>query len=37
LRKIEEVVTSRNHQRIDRPLLPEPPPSGRLVAAPVAA
>jgi hypothetical protein len=28
LRRVEEVVTSRNDRRIDRPLLPERPPSG---------
>ena len=28
----QEFVASRNHQRIDRPLLPERPPSGRLVS-----
>jgi hypothetical protein len=28
----EKVVTSRNDRRIDRPLLPEPAPSGRLVS-----
>jgi hypothetical protein len=32
LRRVEEVVTSRSHQRIDRPLLPELPPSGRQVS-----
>jgi hypothetical protein len=32
LRRVGEVVTSRNDQRIDRPLLPERPPSGRLVS-----
>jgi hypothetical protein len=32
LRRVEEVVTSRNDQRIDRPLLPEQPPSGRVVS-----
>jgi hypothetical protein len=32
LRRVEEVVTSRNRQRIDRPLLPEQAPSGRLVS-----
>jgi hypothetical protein len=36
LRRVEEVVTSRNHQRIDRPLLPERPLqrplAGRLVS-----
>jgi hypothetical protein len=32
LGRVEEVVTSRNHQRIDRPLLPERRPSGRLVS-----
>jgi hypothetical protein len=29
---VEKVVTSRNDRRIDRPLLPEPAPSGRLVS-----
>jgi hypothetical protein len=32
LRKGREVVPSQNHQRIDRPLLPDRPPSGRLVS-----
>jgi hypothetical protein len=34
LRKGGEVVTSRNHQWIDRPLLPERSPSERLVSGP---
>src|SRR5829696_6598042 len=33
LRRVEEVVRSRSHQRIDRPLLPERPPFGRLCLA----
>jgi hypothetical protein len=32
LRRVEEVVTSRSDQRIDRPLLPELPLSGRQVS-----
>ena len=32
MRRVEDVVTSRNDRRIDRSLLPERPPSGRAVS-----